>query len=151
VGTDGAGGTARQRDRQRCHEQHQQHGNNVACGVETKVDNVKMTTGNEYLMHLITNRADDAEERDEKAPEASAQEVLAQAGSSNRRKQADEEKLDRMGDATDVGCHPHTNRRERIRANAVRLVCNLGGASRPGLPRITGLRTGCLPLHHVRR
>ena len=73
MGANGTGRAPSQRGRQ----QHQQHGGDIARGIEAQVNHVEMTTRNKDLMHLVTDRADGAKEQSEYVPESRARQALA--------------------------------------------------------------------------
>ena len=109
----GANGTGRALN-QHGGQQHQQHGGDIARGIETQVDHVEMTTRNKDLVHLVTDRADGAKEQSEYVPESRARQALAQAHHRQRGKQPNKEELYGMGDTTDVGARPHANGGKRV-------------------------------------
>ena len=113
MGANGTGRALSQRGRQ----QHQQHGGDIARGIEAQVDHVEMTARNKNLVHLVTDRADGAKEQSDYVPESRAWQALAQACRCRRSKQSYEEELNGMCDATNVGTHPQTNGRKRIGMN----------------------------------
>lgn len=98
-------------------QQYQQHGGDIARGIEAQVDHVEMTTRNKDLVHLVADRADGAKERSECVPESRAWQAFAQACHCRRSKQSYKEELNGMCDATNVGTHPQTNGRKRIGMN----------------------------------
>ncbi len=109
----GANGTSRAPS-QRGHQQYQQHGGDIARGIEAQVDYVEMTTRNKDLVHLVADRADGAKEQSEYVPESRARQALAQAHRHQRSKKSYKEELNGMCDATNVGTHPQTNGRKRV-------------------------------------
>ena len=113
MGANGTGRAPSQRGRQ----QYQQHGGDIARGIEAQVDHVEMTTRNKNLVHLITDGANGAKKQSEYVPESRARQALAQAHRHQRSKKSYKEELNGMCDATNVGTHPQTNGRKRVGMN----------------------------------
>lgn len=75
MGANGTGRALHQRGRQ----QHQQHGDNVARGVKSQVDNVEMPSGDKDLVHLVADGTNGAKGQDGHAPQSGERHALIQA------------------------------------------------------------------------